>query len=155
MITPELSSVKDPNLILGTTALREFKVHSLACQSLVYLGVCVESVIDTAPFLLVKYDFEDLGAVFLCADALANNLDWEDKIGEDGVVDGGECTRAWALLLLRRAATVGALGTRENAAGSDNEDVAVRELLLKFAGEAGVDVSGNCLFTTTQRQKRK
>jgi hypothetical protein len=51
-------------------------------------------------------------------------------------VNGGERTRAWALLLLRCAAAVGALGTGEDASRSDDEDVAVGELLLEFAGEA-------------------
>jgi hypothetical protein len=155
MITPEPSSAKDPNLILSAAALGELKVHTLACQSLVDLGVGVESVIDTAPFLLIQHDLEDLGAVFLGADALADDFDGEDEIGEDGIVHGCERTRAWALLLLRCTAAVGALGTGKNAAGSDDEDMAVRELLLEFAGEASMDVSCKPHIITIRSRKGK
>jgi len=55
---------------------------------------------------------------------------------EDGIVDSGERTAARALLGLGGARAVGALGAGENAAGSDDEDVAVGELLLQLTGEA-------------------
>jgi len=54
---------------------------------------------------------------------------------QDAVVNGGQCAGSWALLLLRCAAAVGALRARKDAAGSNDEDVAVGELLLKLAGE--------------------
>lgn len=49
---------------------------------------------------------------------------------------GGECTAAGTLLCLVGAAAVGALGAGENAAGGDEEDVAVGELFLELAGQA-------------------
>jgi len=55
-------------------------------------------------------------------------------------VDGGECAAAGTLLCLRGAAAVGALGAREDAAGGNEEDVAVGELLLELAGQAGREV---------------
>lgn len=51
-------------------------------------------------------------------------------------MDGGECAGNWSLLLLGGTTAVGALWAGENSAGSDDEDVAVGELLLKLAGEA-------------------
>jgi hypothetical protein len=52
-------------------------------------------------------------------------------------VDGREGARARALLGLGVARARRALGAREDAALREDEDVAVRELLLKLAGEAG------------------
>jgi len=54
-------------------------------------------------------------------------------------VDGGEGSRARALLLLGVAGAGGALGLGENAAGGEDQDMAVRELLLQLAGEARND----------------
>jgi hypothetical protein len=54
-------------------------------------------------------------------------------------VHGGQSAAARTLLFLGRAAAVRAFGARENAAGREDEDVAVGELLLEFAGEALLD----------------
>jgi len=54
-------------------------------------------------------------------------------------VDGRECARARAFLGLVRAAAVGALGAWEDAARGEDQDVAVRELLLELAGQALLD----------------
>jgi hypothetical protein len=51
-------------------------------------------------------------------------------------MDGRECSRARTLLGLVRAAAVGAFGAREDAAGCEDEDMAVRELLFELAGQA-------------------
>jgi hypothetical protein len=51
-------------------------------------------------------------------------------------VDSGESPGSGTLLGLRSAGSVGALGAGENAARGNDQDVAVRELLLKLAGEA-------------------
>ena len=53
-------------------------------------------------------------------------------------MDSGERAGAWTFLCLGCAAPVAALWAREDAAGGDDEDVAVGELLLEFAGEAGL-----------------
>ena len=50
-------------------------------------------------------------------------------------MDSSESTRTWALLLLAGAGTSGALRTGKDAAGGDDDDLAVGELLLKFPGE--------------------
>jgi hypothetical protein len=50
-------------------------------------------------------------------------------------VDSGQGSRTGTLLGLRGARPVGALGAGENAAGSNDQDVAVGELLLELTGE--------------------
>jgi hypothetical protein len=115
----------------------ELEVNTLAGQSLVDLRVGVEAVVNTTTLLLVKNDLEDLGAVLLGAHALANNLDGVDEVGKDGVVDSSQSARTRALLGLAGARAVAALGAGQDAAGSDDEDVAVRELLLELTGQAG------------------
>jgi hypothetical protein len=95
-------------------------------------------VVNTTTLLLVEDDLESLGAVLLGADALADNLNGVDEVVKDGVVDGSEGTGTGALLLLVGAGVDGALGLGEDAALSDEEDVAVRELLLEFTGKAGI-----------------
>ena len=126
-------------------ALRELKVDALARQALVDLAVGVEPVVDTTPLLLIEDALEDLAAVFLGAGALADDLDGVDEIGEDGVVDRGEGARAWSLLCLRCAAAVAALGAGQDAARGDDQHVAVGELLLELAGEAGVLSVWSCM----------
>lgn len=114
----------------------ELEVDTLAGQLLVHLRVGVEAVVNTTTLLLVKNDLEDLGAVLLGAHALANNLDGVDEVGKDGVVDSSQSARTRALLGLAGARAVAALRAGQDAAGSDNEDVAVRELLLELTGQA-------------------
>ena len=93
-------------------------------------------MVNTTTLLLVKDDLEGLGAVLLGAGALADDLDGEDEISEDGVVDSGQSAGARALLLLVGAGVDGALGAGQDAALSNEEDVAVGELLLKLTGQA-------------------
>lgn len=126
---------------LGVTVLGELEVDTLASQTLVDLGVGVEPVVDTATLLLVEHDLEDLAAVLPGADALADDLDGVDEVGQDGVVHGSQSTGARALLLEGSVAAVGALRARQDAAGSDDEDVAVGKLLLELTGDAGIGVS--------------
>jgi len=50
-------------------------------------------------------------------------------------MNSGKSTGAGALLGLRGAGPVGALGAGKNAAGSNDQDVTIREFLLKFTSE--------------------
>ena len=93
-------------------------------------------MVDTTTLLLIQDNLDGLAAVLLGADALADNLDGVDEVGEDGVVDGRQSTRTGTLLGLVAAGVDGALGAGEDAALSNEEDVAVRELLLQLAGQA-------------------
>ena len=93
-------------------------------------------MVDATTLLLVQDDLEQLTAVLLRPDALADDLDGVDEVSEDGLVDSGQSARTGALLLLGGARVDGALGAGEDAAGSDEEDVAVGELLLELTSEA-------------------
>jgi hypothetical protein len=53
-------------------------------------------------------------------------------------VHGGQGARARALLREGVAGARRALGAGEDAARSDDDDMAVRELLLELTGEAGL-----------------
>jgi hypothetical protein len=127
------------HLVLGV--LGKLEVDALASQTLVDLGVGVEAVVDTTTLLLVEDNLEDLGVVLLGTDALADDLDGVDEVGEDGVMDGGEGTGDGTLLGLGCAAAVAALGAGQDTAGSDDQHVAVGELLLELTGETDRDVS--------------
>lgn len=52
-------------------------------------------------------------------------------------MDGGESSRTGSLLLLVVARASRSLGAGQDAARSEDQDVAVRELLLELTGEAG------------------
>lgn len=101
-------------------------------------------MVDTTTLLLIQDNLDGLAAVLLGADALADNLDGVDEVGEDGVVDGRQSTRTGTLLGLVAAGVGGALGAGEDTALSDEEDVTVRELLLELAGQAVLQVSFFC-----------
>jgi hypothetical protein len=121
-----------------SAALGELEGDSTASETAVDLAVSIEAVVDTTTLLLVEDDLEGLGAVFLGADALANDLDGVDEVSEDGVVDSGQSAGTGALLGLGGARVDGALGAGQNAALSNEEDVAVGELLLELAGQTVV-----------------
>lgn len=132
---------RSKRLVVGRRGLGELKVDALAGEALVDLGVGVEAVVDAAALLLVEDDLEDLAAVLAGADALADNLDGVDEVVQDGVVDGGQGARAGALLRLVAARAVAALGAGQDAARGDDQDVAVRELLLELTGDAVVPLA--------------
>ena len=135
-----------PFLVVRGTALGELKDNRPAGQSAVNLAVGIESVVDTTTLLLIQDNLDGLAAVLLGADALSDNLDGVDEVGEDGVVDGRQSTRTGTLLGLVAAGVGGALGAGEDTALSDEEDVTVRELLLELAGQAVLQVSFSVLF---------
>ena len=121
-----------------SAVLRELEHDNTAGQPTVDLAVGIETVVDTAALLLVQNNLQGLAAVLLGADALADDLNGVDKIAEDGVVDSGQSARTGALLGLGGARVDGALGAGQNAALSNEEDVAIRKLLLELTGQAVV-----------------
>lgn len=130
-------------LIFGINRLKlssagggKLEENTTASKAAVDLGVGVESVVNTATLLLVKDDLEGLGAVLLGAETLADDLDGVDEVGQDGIVDSSQSARTGALLGLGVARAGGALGLGEDAAGSEDQDVAVGELLLELTSEA-------------------
>lgn len=56
-------------------------------------------------------------------------------------MDGSQCAGAGALLLLGVAGAGGTLGAGQDTAGSQDQDVAVRELLLELTGQTKKRVS--------------
>lgn len=131
-------------LVLGGAGLGELEDDTTAGEALVNLGVGVESVVNTTALLLVKDDLEGLGAVLFGADTLADDLDGVDEVGQDSIVDSGKSAGTGTLLLLEVAGAGGALGAGENAASSEDEDVAVGELLLELTGQAGWPSQQQC-----------
>lgn len=123
------------SLVLGA-ALGELEHDSTAGQPTVDLTVGVEAVVNTTTLLLIQDNLQGLAAILLGTDALADDLDGVDEVAEDGVVDGGQGARTGTLLGLGGARVDGALGAGQNAALSNEEDVAVRELLLELTGQA-------------------
>lgn len=121
-----------------SAALGELEGDSTAGETAVDLAVSIEAVVNAAVFSRVEDDLEGLGAVLLGANALANDLDGVNEVGEDGVVDSGQSAGTGALLGLGGAGVDGALGAGQNAALSNEEDVAVGELLLELAGQTRV-----------------
>lgn len=83
-------------------------------------------MVNTTLLLLVQNDLEGLGAVLLGAGALADDLNGVDKVSEDVLVDSGQSAGTGALLVLVGARVDGALGAGQNAALSNEEDVAVK-----------------------------
>lgn len=141
VLQPRHSNAHCVHRLVLSGGLGELEDDTAAGEAAVDLGVGVEAVVDGAALLLVKDNLEGLGAVLLGAEALADDLDGVDEVGEDGVVDGSEGARTGTLLLEGVAGAGGALGAGEDAARSEDQDVAVRELLLELTGEAGHDVS--------------
>ena len=139
---PSSSRPRRPRLtlVLRGSRLGELEGDTTAGKTAVDLGVCVQSVVNTTALLLVEDDLEHLGAVLLGAETLANDLDGVDEVSQDGVVDGSEGSRTGALLLLVVAGAGRTLGAGQDAARGQDQDVAVRELLLELTGQA-VDVS--------------
>ena len=115
--------------------MRELKTNPTTSQLSVDLRVSIESVVNTSLLLLIEDNLQHLAAIFLGAETLADDLDRVDEVREDGIVDRGECSGTGALLREGCSGTVGALWARENAAGGEDQDMAVGELLLELTGE--------------------
>lgn len=98
-------------------------------------------MVNTTTLLLVQDDLEGLGAVLLGAGTLADDLDGVDEVGEDGVVDSSQSAGTGTLLLLVGTRAGGALGAGQDAALSNEENVAVGELLLELTGQAMISLS--------------
>lgn len=133
-------SLPPQHLVLGT-GLGELEANTTASELSVNLRVGVKSVVNASSLLLIKDNLQDLAAILLGAETLANNLNWVDEVGKDSIVDSSESSRTWALLGLRSAGAVGTLWAGENTAGCKDQDVAVRELLLELAGKTVAFIS--------------
>jgi len=117
-------------------SLRELKDNTTTSQASVDFTVCVQSVVNTTSLLLVQHNLQSLAAIFLGTDTLADNLNWVDKVAEDGIVHSGESSGTRTLLSLGSTGSVASLWAGKDATGSHDDDVTVRELLLELTGEA-------------------
>ena len=123
------------NLVLRRTSLGKLEADNSSSQSSVHLGISIQAVIHTPFLLLIQHNLQSLAAILLGAKTLADNLNRVDEISQNGIVNCGQCSGTGSLLGLRGTGAVGALGTGKNAARGEDQDVAVRELLLKLTGE--------------------
>jgi len=126
---------RTPHLVLSSATLRELKRNTTTSQLSVHFRVGIESMVNASLFLLVEDNLQDLAAIFLGAETLADNFNRVDKICEDGVVNGSQCSGTRSLLCERSSGAVGSLWAGEDTAGSEDQDMTVRELLLELTGE--------------------
>jgi len=70
------------------------------------------------------------------AGSLADDLGGVDEVLEDGVVNGGECSRTGSLLSFRAVVST---GFREESPVCHDDDVFSRELLFELANETRVN----------------
>lgn len=88
--------------------------------------------------VLVQVHLDQLLAVQLDADALADDLRGEHEILEDGVVHRGQGSGAWPLLFQRVPRL--ALGLRQDLALADEHDLLAAELLLQLTDHTDLDL---------------
>jgi len=123
------------NLILGTSAA-ELEVDDFPCQFSVHFSESVYLIINDALLLRVQVHLVNLGSINLGAEALSDNLGWENKILEERVMHGGKSAGSGPLL-----GDAGPSGwERENSAKGKEDNVSVRELLLKLTGQTLLDL---------------
>lgn len=121
---------------------------------------------DGGLLVLVQVHLNQLGAVELDTDTLANDFSREDEILQDGIVDSGQSAGAWTLLFQRIARLARRLG--QNLALTDDNNVLARELLLQFAHQNDLDLlehlllwnghvddDGLCASYMVRRRRRK
>jgi hypothetical protein len=84
----------------------------------------------------INLHLDGLGTVNLNAGSLTNDLGGVDEVIQDLLVDSSKSAGSWASLLL--AGVASRLG--HDTALSNEENVAVRELLLELTGESLLDL---------------
>jgi len=117
--------------LVFTWCSTELEHHPLSSQLVVDLSEALELVVDNSLLLGIQEDLGDLRAIGLCADTLADDLSWVNEITEKVLVNGGKSAGSWALL----GSSGSARWDWEDSSLSNEDDVAVRELLLELAGK--------------------
>jgi hypothetical protein len=115
--------------------LRELKTNTTTSQLSVHFRVSIESVVNASLLLLIENNLQNLAAIFLGAETLADNLNGVDKISEDGVVNSSQCSGTGSLLCERSSGAIRSLWAGKNTAGGEYQDMTVGELLLELTGE--------------------
>ena len=107
----------------------KLKVNLLSGQLSVHLTKCIHFVIN---IFAIQKNSGDLVTIDLGTDTLANNLGGEYKVLEHILMHGGKSPGTRPLL-----SNTGSPGWRwENAALAKEDDMSVRELLLKLTSKA-------------------
>lgn len=108
----------------------ELEHNVLVRQGLVHLGECVQLGLNVHQVLGVQEDLQDLGAINLISNSLANNLGGVNNVLEDRLVHGGQGPRhrAGALLCGR---SVEGLGEDSSLGNNHNVSAAVKRLKNK------------------------
>jgi hypothetical protein len=122
--------------LVNINSSRELEGDLLASESLINRGESVKLVLKRSGILGVKEDLEGLGTVNLLAESLANDFGRENHVVQNGIVDGSQGARSGTRLLTVVAT---ARNSQDAALGNEN-NVTVRELLLKLTGDLGLDL---------------
>ncbi len=91
---------------------------------------------DVGLLVLVEMNLEESGSVKPDPDTLANDLSRVNKVVEDGVVNGNQCTGPTSLLL-QLVGLSGRLG--QDPPLGNEDDMLAGELLLLLADQSGLD----------------
>jgi hypothetical protein len=83
-----------------------------------------------------RIHFDQFAAIDIDSSTFANNLGGINQIFEQVLVDGSQSAGTWTLLL--DAGFTG--GFSEDLSLGHNQDVAIRELLLQFTNQSGLDL---------------
>ena len=83
--------------------MRKLEINSLASESLVDLTVCIESIVDATPLLLIQYYLRYLRSIFASPDALAHYFHRINKIVQYGIMNSCQRPTSRSFLLLRGA----------------------------------------------------
>lgn len=126
---------------------REHEADVTASELLVNRREAVQLVLERGGVLRVEEALDQAAAVRGDTGALASDLRGVNEVLEDRLVHGGEGARVRTGLLV----TVLAAGLAEDAALADEDNVAVRELLLELTGETVKNKRGQSISNQPER----
>ncbi len=129
-----LTANLNTHLILRRSSNGKLKPHPFPGQLSVHFGVRIEPVIHPSPLLLIQDDLQHFTPILARPRTLADDFHGVHDILEESVVHGGQGAGMGTFLGLRGARTGRTFGPREDAAGGEDEDVALGEFLFEFAG---------------------
>jgi hypothetical protein len=113
------------DLVIRRSAHRKLKPHTSSSQLPVHLPISIQPVIHPTFLLLIENNLQYLTSIFLRPNPLSHDLNRVHHISEYRIMHRRQSTRAGSLLSLGGTAAVGAFWTGEDAAGGEDQDVAV------------------------------
>jgi len=78
----------------------ELEGNLFTSELLVDVGIGLQLVLNVSLHRFVQMDLQETGGVKSDTGTLADDLSWEAQVLQDRVVDGGQGTAEWTLLLL-------------------------------------------------------